>query len=1104
MWLFLCLFIAGTSLTITATEKSDADDIQAVKQNGKTITGTVMDKNETIIGANVMIKGTTNGTITDLDGNFTISNVPENAILQISYIGYITQEIKVGNQANFQILLVEDAQALDELVVVGYGIQKKVNLTGSVSNIKDKELASRPVTNVSSALGGLAAGVSVLQKSGQPGSDGATIRIRGTGTLNSGAGALVIIDGIEGMLDSVNPRDIENISILKDAASASIYGAKAANGVILVTTKQGTATKPKISFSGTLSIAQPSKKPKFIKDYIEYMNYANEAEENVGSPHRFSETDFKNWQYAKENPNELNEYNYPMYVAYANTDWWDVILETNIAQNYNVSATGGNEYAKHNISLGYLNNPGIIDRTGIERYQARINLEGKITDFLTVGTHTFFSTTDESITNLTTVWNQLRQTTPGIYPEYDGKLGMASAQGEKSDASNILWNLQSEGGDKRRNRINTTWYARIDLLKGLSFESKINYRHVTLEENKFPTKRQRWNFATDKPTTLDTPDNFTTRYFYEKDYTLTSDNVLRYRATVGNHDVGALVGHNEYYSKKYNFSATGKGLIDGNLHTLGSAAEVIDKSGTETDHSMRSFFGRINYAYKSRYLFEANIRRDGSSRFAKDNRWGTFPSVSGAWRLSEEEFMGEGFRNFFQNFKIRASYGKLGNSTIGTTADPRYYAYMNYYVQKTSVDGLYSFGGEPVTTLSVDQLGNSKLKWEETRVADFAIEGAFFNNRASFEINYYDRYTDGILFNPTIPLALGMRKAPVMSLAEVSNRGVEVTLNWRDKINDFSYSIGTNFSYNRNRVEKYKGRLEEELVDNPNGSKTFVTNFGSVAANSNNGYIIEGHEIGEYATRIRYKGNGTYFHADGTVNINGGPKDGMIRTEKDMEWVKAMLKADYTFNGVGTIGKNTLYYGDLIYADTNGDGNYGSSTDRQFLGASSNPKWNLGINMNAEYKGFDFSMLWQGSFKAQAYRMNVGENTGRVSAGMQIPTHIARDHYFYDPENPTDPRTNLTATYSRLKPSVSGDNSNYVMSDFYIEDVGFMKLKNIQIGYTIPKKWTNKIKADMIRLYLSGENLLTITSYKGIDPETQSYMSYPALKQVAFGFNINF
>ncbi|MCD8260238.1 MAG: carboxypeptidase-like regulatory domain-containing protein [Bacteroides sp.] len=237
MWLFLCLFIAGTSLTITATEKSDGEDIQAVRQNRKTITGTVMDKNETIIGANVMIKGTTNGTITDLDGNFIISNVLDNAILQISYIGYITQEIRVGNQSNLQIVLVEDAQALDELVVVGYGIQKKVNLTGSVSNIKDKELASRPITNVSSALGELAAGVSVLQKSGQPGSDGATIRIRSTGTLNSGAGALVIIDGIEGTLDAVNPQDIENISILKDAASDSIYGAKAANGVILVTTK---------------------------------------------------------------------------------------------------------------------------------------------------------------------------------------------------------------------------------------------------------------------------------------------------------------------------------------------------------------------------------------------------------------------------------------------------------------------------------------------------------------------------------------------------------------------------------------------------------------------------------------------------------------------------------------------------------------------------------------------------------------------------------------------------------------------------------------------------------------------------------------------------
>lgn len=1105
------LFFVGISVPVYANKVFAEHDTHETQQTGRKITGVVRDDSgEPLVGVTVGVKGDSKlGTFTDIDGTFTIT-AGESATLFFSYVGFLGKEVKVSTVSSsntLDIVMLPDDQILDEVVVVGYGVQKKVNLTGSVATISNKQLEARPVTNVSTSLGGLAPGLSVRQSSGMPGDDGATLRIRGTGSFGAGSDPLIIIDGMEGAIDAVNPQDIESISVLKDAASSAIYGSRAANGVILITTKKGSTGKPQISFSGILSIAQPTNKPKFVSDYITYMGYMNEGIENMTAKgetpnYPFKDQDFANWKYANENPNELNEYGYPMYVAYPNTDWWDVVLKNKVSQTYNIGVTGGMDYLKYNMSLGYMNNQGVVDHTGIERYQGRVNLESKIAKFLTVGTQTFFSTTSQSVVNMTNVWNFLRQTTPGIYPEYNGTLGHVVAGGEAQSANNIVQYLTNTEGRKRVNRINTTWFARFDIIQGLSFETKINYSNASTEQNTYPNQRIKRNFATNDATTVGSPADEQSTYQYAKSYRITSDNVLRYNTTINkDHDLGVLIGHNEYYYNTYDFKAVGKGLIDKSIHTLNNTTDPVSVSGTESDYAMRSFFGRLNYAYKSKYLLEANIRRDGSSRFHKDHRWGTFPSVSAGWRVSEEDFVGESFRNIFQNFKVRASYGKLGNNEIKRNNANVNYGYMNNYISNsTSLGGVYSFGGKAVTALTVSQLGNPYLMWEESRVADVGFDATFLNGRASFEFDYYDRKTDKILYQTINPLVMGTKEPSIENLGELYNRGIEVTLGWKDKINDFSYSVGANFSYNVNKVTNYKGAFVESL-----DGTTYTSNFGTVAGSYSNGYILEGHMMGEYATRTLYKGNGSYFNSDGSVNIKGGPKGGMIRTETDMEWVKAMMAAGYKFNGYSTVSKTGLWYGDLIYSDTNGNGNYGDSTDREFLEASSIPKWNMGINLAAEWRGFDLSMLWQGAFKAKAYNLNAGENSSNIVLGNQFLETIGSDHYFYDPDNPNDSRTNLTGKYPRLKVhGTSISDNNYIMSDFYIESVSYMRLKNLQVGYTLPKNIVSKIGVGNLRVYFTGENLLTITPYKGLDPETQTYMSYPPLKQFAFGVNINF
>lgn len=523
---------------------------------------------------------------------------------------------------------------------------------------------------------------------------------------------------------------------------------------------------------------------------------------------------------------------------------------------------------------------------------------------------------------------------------------------------------------------------------------------------------------------------------------------------------------------------------------MDTATDMVSITGGTEDYASRSFFGRVNYGYKSRYLFEANVRYDGCSRFALSSRWGLFPSFSAAWRMSEETFMMRS-RSWLDNLKMRVSWGKLGNNAVGN------YSYMALYDKVN-----YVLGNSAVTGLAATSISNPLLKWESTEITDVGIDLAGLKNRLSIELDGYYKYTDGILYRPVMYYTMGQKNAPFMNIAAVRNTGFEISADWNDRIGEVDYYVKGNFTYNVNEVTKYKGKYEAGWIDD-NGEKIYRSNIGDVSTGSDT-RVLEGKKMNEYYLLNPYKGDGSYFNQDGSVNVNGGPKDGMIRTEWDMEWVQSMVSEGYIFYPNQSIDKSKIWYGDYIYADTNGDGIYGNAYDKNFTGSSSLPKYNFGFQLGAAWKGFDVSMNWAGS---AGFELLWGPYTGYNSPGTRIGyglmKDIVKDHYFYDADNPDDSRTNLYAKYPRLTCNESSS-QNHQKSTLYLYNGNFLKLKNLTVGYTLPSVLAKKIYTQSIRFYFSGENQLTITSFLGQDPEIGSSPGYASIRQIAFGTNITF
>lgn len=1062
-----------------------------LQQNNKVVKGHIVDDSgEPLIGVSVKEQGTGNGTVTDVDGNFTLHSTGKS--LEISYVGF--QKQVVTPQPNMNIVLKASNKELEEVVVVGYGTQKKVNLTGAVASVDFTKEHSRPVTTATGALAGMSAGLQVIQSSGRPNSEGFGIQIRGNGTLNN-TSPLVLVDGMEQSLSDVNPNDIATISVLKDAASCAIYGNRGANGVILVTTKSGEGGKTQVNYSGKFSFNTPSRLVRFVSNYADYMEFINEAAANTNNNAIYSETTIQKWREAEKNPNGVAETGYPNYVAYPNTDWMDEIYQTKLMQEHSVSILGSEKRSNYNISMTYLDNPGIIVNSGVKKYFLNLNLKSDVTDWLQIGAHAWGNHTDQDrndVHNLTK-WSFLKAV-PGMYPYYDGKYGGVEAPEEDTAAGNPLLNLNGQGDSYYKfNHFYATTHAQVKFLKNFTLKTLFGYDYYQTRHKYSGIGHDAYSFSRGKYVNFAGPLNSMNVYIYNNQYyNWKWTNTLAWGKTFDEkHDVSALVGFEEgkYYAS--NSDVRKQGIIDAKITDLSTVTTMGYIYGADTQNRFRSWFGRVNYAYDSRYLFEANFRYDGSSKFAAGNRWGFFPSVSAGWRISEEAFAKNSILGSFQNLKLRASWGQLGNNSVGD------YAYTTNYSQRYTI-----MNGTKVGALYMGTLPNNNITWEKTSTFNIGLDFSTLNNRLTGTIDYYDKLTSGILFRPDIYLTLGDKESPYENLAEVSNRGLEVTLGWRDHIGEVSYSISGNVTFNRNRVTKYKGALERGWITDETGKKVYKSNLGEVSTGGDN-RIVEGHQIGEFYMYHTYSGNGSYFNSDGSVNKDGGPKDGMIRTEQDMKWLRAMVDAGYTFLPNRNIAKNGIWYGDYIFADNNDDGVYGDSNDRDFYGVSYDPKVNFGLQASVQWKGFDLSMNWAGATGFKTYWREIGQNSSCAVYGLQLPKEQAYNHYFYDPENPNAANTNLTSATPRLTLQNPSQSDN-LPSNLYLYDCKFIKLRNLTFGYTIPKSITNKFYAQNVRLYLSGENLFTITPFKGMDPEMRAGAGYATMRQFAFGINVSF
>lgn len=780
MLLFLGTFSTGTISAVTASEVNSS----AIVQQNETCKGIVKDATgESIIGASVIVKGTTNGAITDFEGNFALTNVKKGDIIVISYVGYQKQEVK-WNGGTLNVVLKDDTEVLSEVVVVGYGIQKKANLSGAVAQVNSDELTNRPISNVSSGLQGLMPGVTITAGQGRPGEDGSNIRIRGVGTLNN-ASPYILIDGVEsGSMNDLDPNDIESISVLKDASSAAIYGSKASNGVILITTKRGKTGAPRISYNGYVGIQNATATIDRVSS-ADYARLYNRIDDDNNNPHRYSDEDIRLFE------NGSDPYGHP------NTDWNDAAYKTGVLHKHNVSINGGTENARYMASVGYLGQTGILPNSERSQFNGRMNLDVDITKKWHVRMNLSYIKNDYKDPNSNygggssdQIIRQLNILSPMIpIKNEDGTYGSTN------DGNPIAW-LDSKSTVDKYNQNFTGMlsvdYKILDCLTATVSGAYVNddqhYKAFVKKINNDPAQAARPNSLTESFTNW-------TRYNF--------DALLNFDKQFGDHNLKAMLGyHAEAYDVRYN-DMYRENFPNNELDDMNAGATATQtNSGFTRELNMLSYFGRINYDYKGKYLFEANFRADASSRFAPGNRWGYFPSFSGAWRISEESFMETLRDSWLSSLKIRGSWGQLGNQDAlgdGTPTGGDYYPWMNTY----NLGANYPFGGSLVTGYYQGSYKMASLSWEKATTWGIGIDFTLFN-KLTGSIDYYNRKTTDIIMNVSVPkeFALGAYKDNVGAM---KNSGIEVQLAYNDTWNDWTFGVSGNFAYNKNTIENLGG-----------------------------------------------------------------------------------------------------------------------------------------------------------------------------------------------------------------------------------------------------------------------------------------------------------
>nr|WP_129735095.1 TonB-dependent receptor [Parabacteroides goldsteinii] len=1017
---------AGTDVRYSVVDRkiilsTERPKVQQIKEEKK-VTGVVKDQNgEPIIGANVSVKGTTLGTITGIDGDFVL-DVPENAVIQVSYIGYVSQELRSGGKNRLDIVLKEDTQALEEVVVVGYGVQKKVNLTGSVSSIKSEELERQPIVTMKDALAGLAPGLTVVKSSGQPGSSNPTITVRGVGTWKN-AGPLVLVDGMSMSIADVLPNDIESISVLKDAASAAIYGSRAANGVILITTKKGKVGKIQVNYNGNVGWQQATRQPKSATgwQYAELYNRAMLADGKAlpdGTTLTFPQDMIDRMKDGTGNIDH-NE---------ANTDWYDELLQTALQHTHDLSVSGGNDRLQYVGTVGYAKQDGII-KSSYERYNTRLNTTANLADWLTLQSNIAYI-------------NDVSKESPGLgYAYYYAPRAYPNMPVQYSDGT---WSFHSTPKNPVRMTTDDYGYQRYEtdklsllfspeiklfdnsfFLKGvLGYESKTSY--VDKFEKKviydaFEPAGQGENIFVARNTKTDT-------WYRNRNLTLSA--TANYVKSFGDHDINVLLGTSREQFRYNTTVASRKDFPTDDFEVIDPGdASTATASGNKTYDALVSVFGRVNYSYKDRYLFEANIRRDGSSKFARGHRWGTFPSFSAAWRISEESFFSP-LKNTVQNLKLRASWGKLGNQSID-----RYLSMSTYNVVPGSTR-FYMFDGTVQTLMSESVMGNNIITWETSTNLNFGLDVNVLDNRLGFTFDWYNRDTDDILLSLEAPSLLGITP-PISNAGKVRNRGWELTINWQDQINeDFSYNVNFMLSDVRNKI------LDMNGYKSPTSSLT---------------------------TRIEGEPIDALF---------GWKTLGLADTEEKYEQYKEVM---LTYN-------SNFSMGDIIIEDRDKDGKI-TEADKTIIG-NQIPRYSFSLNLGFNYKAFDFSAMFQG----------VGKVDGFLGRDIIEPlgSQTAMEEHYYDSFDPSNPTTGKY--YPRM---TMANRLNYANMSHWVQDASYLRLKNLQVGYTF--KFGEKFPIERTRVYFSGSNLFTLTKYRVFDPENGlNTTSFPNVRVYSIGASVTF
>lgn len=1027
-----------------------------------TVQGIVKDAaGESVIGASVLIKGSTVGTITDLDGRFTLTEVEKGTVVEISYIGYVSQSVVVKDGSLLNIILKEDTETLEEVVVVGYGVQKKSVVTASIAKVSSDDLGKSAPVRVDNALKGLASGVQVTTANGQPGS-AAKIRVRGTGTINN-SDPLYIVDGmpIDGGIDYLNPSDIQSIEVLKDAASGAVYGARAANGVILVTTKSGKEGKVKVSYDFSFGWQNPWREREML-DATQYATLMNEASMYADNKLMY------------DDPSKLG----------AGTNWQKETFNYNApVQNHQLSVSGATDKINYYLSLGYYDQQGIVGgdygRSNYKRMTMRTNATYTLFDEtknrnwlkkMTIGVNAAYSrikSTSIEVNSLTgsALGNAMflspllgvyAEDEDALYKQYaseiaqygdlvrDAKTGrLLSVPGKDfNEISNPLAYLSLPGEVGNSDKFVANFFAELQIWDNLKFKSS------------YGTDLAFWGKdGWTKPYYMNVnAHNDKSKVWSEmnRGCTWQIENVLTYDKSFKSHSFALVLGQS---AKKYTGRKVGGSAFD-MIAEMGDKANIDFTTGLTSDgkrdvyggrfdpSSLASYFGRLSYNYAERYMFQFTVRRDGSSNFGPNNKWATFPSVSLGWNVTNEPFM-QKRPDWLNSIKLRLSWGKNGNENIGAFR----------YIANVSMGNNYVFGGGNnqviINGSKPSGTPNPDLKWEESEQYDAGLDFGLLGNSLTFSVDYFLKRTNGMLKEMSIPSYLGESK-PWGNVGSMENSGIEVDLGYRFTVGDFNVRVGGNLSYLKNKLINLGNSDGFEMKDN-------VHMLGNVSR-AENGEVYP------------------FFYGYKTAGI-----------------FQNQAQIDAYVNERGEKIQPHAEPGDVIFVDMNGDGVL-DDADRTKIGKGT-PDWTYGINLSASWKDFDFSMLIAG-----AIGNDIFDATRRLDLRyVNLPAEMMGRWHGEGTSNVL-PRFTWT-----------NNNDNYRVSDLYIKDGSYMRLKNIQLGYTLPKSWTNKVFISSLRVYVAAENLLTLTGYEGFDPEISYDASagidrgiYPQARTFTLGVNLNF